>query len=224
MSPAQQSARERLLEGLRRTQGDVTARAKRNRFVAVSKLLLPVLAVGILVALVMAPTFHAGPAADRITYKVAAPAAASANSAMTGAQYRGVDDDGEPFTLTATKADQRNVSDIALSQPTGDITLTSGAWIMLKSDHGLFNQKTQLLDLHDNVTLYRNDGTTMTGPEAHIDLKAGSATSTSPVQAAGPFGVLTAQNGFAMTDRGTDVLFKGPATLVLAQAPASGVQ
>jgi lipopolysaccharide export system protein LptC len=224
MSPAQQSARERLLEGLRRTQGDVTARAKRNRFVAVSKLLLPALAVGILVALVMAPTFHAGPAADRITYKVAAPAAANANSAMTGAQYRGVDDDGEPFTLTATKADQRNVSDIALSQPTGDITLTSGAWIELRSDSGNFDQKLQVLGLRGNVTLYRNDGTTMTGPDAKIDLKGGDATSASPVQAAGPFGTLTAQGGYAITDRGQDVVFNGPAVLLLNQAPGPTAQ
>jgi len=224
MSPAQQSARERLLEGLRRTQGDVTARAKKNRFVAISKLLLPVLAAGILVALVMAPTFHTGPAADRITYKVAAPAAANANSAMTGAQYRGVDDDGEPFTLTATKADQRNINNIALAQPTGDITLTSGAWIELRSDSGNFDQKLQVLGLRGNVTLYRNDGTTMTGPDAKIDLRGGDASSASPVQAAGPFGMLTAQKGYAITNRGQDVVFNGPAVLLLNQAPGPTAQ
>jgi lipopolysaccharide export system protein LptC len=226
MSPAQQSARERLLEGLRRRNpGETAARAKKNRFVAVSKTLLPVLAVGILIALVMAPTFHAGPAADRITYKVAAPtSAAAANSAMTGAQYRGVDDDGEPFTLTATKADQHNINNIALAQPTGDITLTSGAWLELRSDSGIFDQKLQVLGLRGNVTLYRNDGTTMTGPDAKIDLKGGNATSSSPVQAAGPFGTLTAQKGYAITDRGQDVVFNGPAVLELNQAPGPTAQ
>jgi lipopolysaccharide export system protein LptC len=89
---------------------------------------------------------------------------------------------------------------------------------MLKSDTGMFDQKQQVLGLKGNVTLYRNDGTTMTGPEARIDLKKGSATSTSPVQAAGPFGTLDASGGFTITDRGADVVFNGPATLVLTQA------
>jgi lipopolysaccharide export system protein LptC len=224
MSPAQQSARERMLDSLRRRNpASTAAKARRNRFVTVAKTLLPVAAVAILIGLVMAPSLRTGPGANRITYKIPEniPVAAST---MQGAQYRGIDQRGQPFTLTATTANQQGADDIVLAQPQGDITLTSGAWIMLKSDHGLFNQKTQLLDLHDNVTLYRNDGTTMTGPEAHIDIKAGSASSTSPVQAAGPFGTLTAKNGFSMTNRGGDVLFRGPATLILTQAPPSGVQ
>jgi len=223
MSPAQQSARERMLESLRRRSPDMIATmARRNRLVIVSKTLLPVLAVGILIALVMAPSLHEG-AADRIAYRVPANAPVAA-STMQGAQYRGVDDHGQPFTLTANTANERGADDIALQQPQGDITLTSGAWIMLKSDTGLFDQKSQVLGLNGNVTLYRNDGTMMTGPDAKIDLKQGSATSTSPVQAEGPFGTLNATGGYTISNRGEDVVFNGPATLVLSQAPAPGAQ
>jgi lipopolysaccharide export system protein LptC len=95
---------------------------------------------------------------------------------------------------------------------------------MLKSDTGLFDQKSQVLGLNGNVTLYRNDGTMMTGPDAKIDLKQGSATSTSPVQAEGPFGTLNATGGYTISNRGEDVVFNGPATLVLSQAPAPGAQ
>jgi lipopolysaccharide export system protein LptC len=218
MSPAQQSARERMLETLRRRSPDkIAAMARRNRFVAVTKTLLPVIAVVILIALVMAPTMHEGPGADRITYKVPTNVP-SAASTMQGAQYRGIDANGQPFTLTATTANQRGANDIALARPQGDITLHSGAWIMLKSDTGVFDQKRQVLGLNGNVTLYRNDGTTMTGPDAKIDLKQGSATSASPVQAAGPFGTLNAAGGFTITDRGTDVVFNGPVKLTLMQA------
>jgi lipopolysaccharide export system protein LptC len=218
MSPAQQSARERMLDTLRRRgPGTIGALARRNRLVGVTKTLLPLIAVVILVALVLAPTLHEGPGADRITYKVPANVPAAA-STMQGAQYRGIDQNGQPFTLTANTANQRGANDIALAKPQGDITLHSGAWIMLKSDTGMFDQKQQVLGLKGNVTLYRNDGTTMTGPEARIDLKKGSATSTSPVQAAGPFGTLDASGGFTITDRGADVVFNGPATLVLTQA------
>jgi lipopolysaccharide export system protein LptC len=224
MSPAQQSARDRMLDTLRRRNPARTpGAARRNRFVILSKTLLPLIAVAILIALVLAPGMRAGPGADRITYKVprSVPAAAST---MEGAQYRGIDDNGQPFTLTATKANQRDENHIALAQPQGDITLHSGAWIMLKSDTGIFDQKLQALNLSGNVTLYRNDGTTMTGPDAIIDLKQGSAASTSPVQAAGPFGTLNAAGGFTITDRGADVVFNGPATLILDQASPPAAQ
>jgi lipopolysaccharide export system protein LptC len=218
MSPAQQSARERMLDTLRRRNPDMIAlMARRNRFVTVSKALLPVIAVLILIALVLAPTMHDGPGEGRITYKLQAKAPGAA-STMEGAQYRGVDQQGQPFTLTANTANPRGPTDIALAKPQGDITLTSGAWLMLKSDAGMFDQKLQTLGLNGNVTLYRNDGTTMTGPDAKIDLKQGSATSTSPVQAAGPFGTLNAAGGSTITNRGQDVLFHGPVKLVLNQA------
>jgi lipopolysaccharide export system protein LptC len=218
MSPAQQSARERMLDTLRRRNPDMTAlAARRNRLVTVSKALLPVIAVGILIALVLAPSMKAGPGADRIAYKLQ-PNSQGAASVMQGAQYRGVDQQGQPFTLTANTANQHGANDIALAQPQGDITLTSGAWLLLKSDAGLFNQKLQTLGLRGNVTLYRNDGTTMTSPDAKIDLKGGNATTASPVDAAGPFGTLHAENGFTITNRGQDLTFNGPVQLVLNQA------
>ncbi len=218
MSPAQQSARERMLDSLRRRNPQMTAlMVRRSRLVTVSKALLPLVAVGILIALVLAPSMKTGAGADRITYKLTGNAPAAV-STMQGAQYRGVDQQGQPFTLTADTANQRGANDIMLAQPQGDITLTSGAWLMLKSDAGLFNQKLQTLGLHGNVTLYRNDGTTMTSPDAKIDLKQGSATTSSPVDAAGPFGTLHADNGFTITNRGQDVTFQGPVKLVLNQA------
>jgi lipopolysaccharide export system protein LptC len=207
-----------MLDTLRRRNPNASAlTARRNRLVTISKALLPIIAVGILIALALAPSMKAGPGADRITYKLQS-TTSGATSAMQGAQYRGVDQQGQPFTLTANTANQRGANDISLAQPQGDITLTSGAWLLLKSETGLFNQKLQTLGLHGNVTLYRNDGTTMTSPDAKIDLKQGSATSASPVDAAGPFGTLHADNGFTMTNRGLDVTFNGPVQLVLNQA------
>jgi lipopolysaccharide export system protein LptC len=219
MSPAQQSARERMLEGLRRRSPEMIAvMARRSRTVSFFKVVLPVGAAFLLIALAVAPSLHSGPAADRVTYKLQPTAGPIPASKMEGASYRGVDQRGQPFTLTADAANQQNADDIALSQPQGDITLTSGAWLMLKSDAGLFDQKLQTLGLKGNVTLYRNDGTMMLSPDAKIDLKAGSAVSASPVQANGPFGTLNAAGGFVLSDRGADVVFNGPVTLTLNQA------
>jgi lipopolysaccharide export system protein LptC len=219
MSPAQQSARERMLDGLRRRTPEISATlARRSRSVSMFKALLPVAAVLLLIALAIAPGLRAGPAAGRVTYKVQNTGDQAAASHIEGAQYRGVDQHGQPFTLTANAANEQGPDNIALQKPEGDISLASGAWLMLKSDAGLFNQKLQSLGLKGNVTLYRNDGTVLTAPDARIDLKQGNAASASPVQAQGPFGTLSAQGGFTVTDRGADVVFNGPATLTLNQA------
>jgi lipopolysaccharide export system protein LptC len=226
MSPAQRAARERMLDGLRRRSPEAIARiARRSGGVTLLKRVLPVAAVLLLVALAMAPSLRAGPGANRVTYHVQDVGKSPTASRMLGAQYHGVDQHGQPFTLTANAANEVDSDQVALQQPTGDISLKSGAWLELKSKAGMFKQKSQHLHLNGDVTLYRNDGTVMTADAADIDLKAGNASSTVPVQVQGPFGTLQAQNGFALTNRGADVVFNGPATLVLAQvgqaAPAT---
>ena len=85
---------------------------------------------------------------------------------------------------------------------------------MLQSKHGVFLQHTNQLDLSHDVTLYRDDGTTMTTASASVDLKNGAAASAEPTHAEGPFGTLDAQ-GFTVTDKGAAIQFTGPAHLVL---------
>ena len=129
----------------------------------------------------------------------------------------GVDQQGQPFTVTAGNAVEQGPDDVALTQPVGDITLKSGAWLELTSDTGMFNQKSQILHLHGNVTLYRNDGTTVTTTKAAINLQSGSAQGTAPTDVQGPFGTLHADHGFVLANRGAEITFNGPATLTLTQ-------
>lgn len=215
MSPA---ARERVLDGLRRRNPtEVSAIARRSQAVSALKWVLPIAAVALLVALVLAPSWHAGPDTNRVTYHVQNVPADDAASRMQGAQYHGRDQQGQPFTLTADNADDQGSDKVALTQPEGDITLKSGSWLMLKSDTGMYHQKSRVLNLNGNVTLYRNDGTTVTSTHADIDLNAGSAQGSSPVQVQGPFGTLSASKGFNLANRGADITFHGPATMTLTQ-------
>ncbi len=222
MSPEQRAARERMLEGLRRRGEDgAMPKGRRRLSVSLAKKLLPVAALLLLVALALAPSLRFGPDANRISYHVQQ--AGGAASRMQGAKYHGIDQHGQPFTLTANAATDQGAEDVALQQPEGDLTLNSGAWLVLKSNAGVFHQKTQVLGLTGDVTLYRNDGTILNVAKADIDLRQSSARSAMPVQVQGPFGTLNAANGFALTDRGADMLFKGPATLVLAQAGSTAL-
>jgi lipopolysaccharide export system protein LptC len=137
------------------------------------------------------------------------------------AQYHSVDAQGRPYTLTATIAQQDGPERVNLTEPKGDMTLQNGTWIMVKAKQGVFMQHSNLLDLSHEVTLYRDDGTTLVTPSASLDLTRGAAAGAEPVHAEGPFGTLEAQ-GFTATDKGTSIEFAGPAKLVLSGATSGG--
>lgn len=204
----------------RAAQRDLLARHRRS--VTIARRVLPVLAVLLLAALAVFPDLRSGAGIGRVSYHTHGTAADAAQSRMTAARYHGVDGRGEPFTLTASRASQLSHDRIALSDPKGDITLKSGAWVMLSAKRGLYRQNDQVLAMHDHVRLYRDDGTTMLTRRADIDLKSGSAEGRTPVTAYGPFGTLHAKDGFAVADRGGLVVFKGRSHLLLDHAPIGG--
>ncbi len=133
---------------------------------------------------------------------------------LVDARYNGVDEKGRPYTVTAATGWQIEPGKVGLTLPKGDITLQNGTWLMLTSQTGTFMQHLNQLDLVKQVTLYRDDGTTMHTESASIDLKAGAAAGSERVHAEGPFGVLDAA-GFTLMDKGTSIDFAGPAHVVL---------
>ena len=214
MNPA---VRDHVLDGLRRRNtATLAAIARRSAVVTVSKKLLPMAGVALLVALGLAPSWHYGPDKERVTYHMGKTIGKD-SSRMQGARYHGVDQQGQPFTVTANNAIQQGPNNVALTHPVGDITLKSGAWLELGSNTGMFNQKSQILNLAGNVTLYRNDGTTVTTSKAAINLQSGNAYGTAPTNVQGAFGTLHADHGFVLTNRGAEITFNGPATLTLTQ-------
>ncbi len=210
---------ESALDNIHRHSADeLKALTRKRPYITLLKRILPLAGVVLLIALALAPSWKSGPDANRVAYHVQAGTGSGPASRLLGASYHGTDQQGQPFTVTADSAEEKDANDVLLVAPVGDITLKSGAWLMLKSKSGVYHQTADMLDLSDDVTLYRNDGTTMTTAAANIDLHAGNASSATPVQVEGPFGTLTAAHGFTLTNRGALVTFNGPATLTLVQA------
>lgn len=179
--------------------------------------MLPLAAAGLLAALALAPSWKSGPDANRVAYHMQTGNNPPPASRLLGARYHGMDQQGRPFTITAASAVEQGGGNVSLSAPMADITLKSGAWLMLKAKTGLYQQQADQLNLSGHVMLYRNDGTTLTTAAAHIDMRAGSANASTPAQVDGPFGTLTAQNGFILTGQGANITFNGPAKLTLLQ-------
>lgn len=215
MISSRPAARDRLpFQGtLQRRAVSARQLAVRRLAVLVAKLGLPVLALMLLGSVVLWPELvHIGDQ-GRVSFKRML-AIEAESGRMLQARYRGVDERGRPYTLTAHWATQATPYRIDLGGPVGDMVLESGNWLQVQAKRGVFIQHTEQLDLSGDVVLYRDDGTVMRTQTAAIDVKQGAATSNDRTHAEGPFGVLDAQ-GFAMTDKGGAIQFQGPARLIL---------
>jgi lipopolysaccharide export system protein LptC len=191
--------------------------ARRHIAITLTKWLLPALALALLATIALWPEFDRAEEQARAAFR-------RVSGEISGAQlidprYRGVDEKGRPYTLTATTAQQAGPERVNLTAPKGDITLQDNTWLMVQSRQGVFMQHSNQLDLSHDVTLYRDDGTTLTTDSASVDLKQGAAAGGEPVHAEGPFGTLDAQ-GFTLLDKGSTIQFAGPAHLVLNGATA----
>lgn len=183
----------------------------------IAKIGLPVFALALLTLVVMWPEISRLSERTRMSFHRVFSLEAE-NGRMIEPHYRGVDQRGRPYTMTASWAKQIGPNQVELGQPKGDIVLESGNWMQVEGDHGVFIQHTEMLDLSGNVTLYRDDGTVLRTETAEVDLKQGAASSSDMTHAEGPFGVLDAQ-GFTLVDKGAGIQFHGPARLILNEAP-----
>lgn len=186
--------------------------ARRRVLVNVTKWLLPSIALGLLSTIALWPELDRATDQSRVAFRRVG---GDVNGAqVTDARYRGVDERGRPYTVTASVARQVGPERVNLTNPKGDITQENGTWLMLQSKQGVYLQHASQLDLSDNVVLYRDDGATVRTSSASIDLKNGVAAGAEPVNVEGPFGTLDAQ-GFTITDKGAAMQFAGPARLVI---------
>jgi lipopolysaccharide export system protein LptC len=189
--------------------------ARRHLLITVTKFVLPAVAIALLSAIALWPDFiHR----QGFAHIERGDLSADIDGAqIRHARYHGVDEKGQPYTVTTDTARQVDADRVELFKPQGDLTQANGVWLNLRAEHGMFAQKANTLDLWQNVVLYRDDGTTLTTASATIDMHNNTATSADPVHAEGPFGVLDAQ-GFTVTDKGTAVQFSGQTHLVLSGA------
>ena len=192
--------------------------ARRRAMVVLTKWSLPILAIALLGSVALWPELTRVGEQTRIGFRKAFSVDAETGR-MLQPRYRGVDERGRPYTVTATSAQQTGPERIALTDPKGDIVTESGTWVMVEAKQGVYIQHSALMDLSHDVTLYREDGTTLTTDAVAIDLKASVAASDDMTHAEGPFGVLDAQ-GFTLIDKGAAIQFHGPAHLVLNGAEA----
>lgn len=187
--------------------------ARRRALVTLTKWALPVGALALLGSIAVWPELTRVKEQGRIAFRRAFSTAAD-SARLREPRYRGVDERGRPYTVTADWAAQAGPLRVNLSEPKGDLVPEGGGWIMVQSHDGVYIQHSGQLDLSNDVILYRDDGTVMRTQSAAVDVKNAAAASDDQTHAEGPFGVLDAQ-GFTLVDKGAVIQFHGPARLVL---------
>jgi lipopolysaccharide export system protein LptC len=131
--------------------------------------------------------------------------------------YTGADDKNEPYSLRALQATRpsglHGIYD--LTQPEGEITLQSGAWLDSKADYGRYDEIGKKLWLGGNVRIFRDNGYQVTTDEAQVNLDTDDAWGDKPTLIQGGFGTIRGQ-GFRFLDSGHTIVIQGPAKAVLS--------
>lgn len=187
--------------------------------VAAMKILLPVVAVGLIVLVALWPQYLLEGGRFQI---VADPTGDDGidRLSMINPLFQGSDADDRPFTVTAERAVQDLKDDdlILLARPAAEMTLEDGAWVALKATQGAYRREAETLRLNGGVDLTHGRGYAIRTASATIDLKGGTAEGDEPVAAKGPFGTLEAE-GFRVAERGDIVEFTGRSRLILEGSP-----
>jgi lipopolysaccharide export system protein LptC len=186
---------------------------RRRALVQVAKYVLPVVALALLCSIAMWPEIARNLQNSRVAWHNMRQVAA-AEGQMVNLRYHGMDGPDRPYTVSADAAKRVSPERINLVSPIGDVSMPNGVWLQLRAKKGVFIQHSNELDLTDDVTLYRQDGTFVFSATATMNLKQGAATSNDYTHAEGPFGTLDAE-GFTLVDKGGVIQFRGPAKLVL---------
>jgi lipopolysaccharide export system protein LptC len=192
-------------------------------FVGFLKVLLPALAAGLILLVIAWPQLR--PLEDSVSIDIGGLSLDQAdNLTMLNARYQGRDDKDQLFNLTADKASQATGGDdlIELELPKADLFTSSGAWLAVTAASGQYRRRANMLDLAGAVSLYHDEGFEMHTESAHVDLAAGTATGSDPVQGQGPYGLLNAE-GFSVVDKGQRIIFFGKSRLILFQGAKEGL-
>lgn len=204
----------------RSDQRDMAISARQNvkmspfygRFVGTMRVLLPTVATGLILLVLVWPQFE-----DQQRRFTLGPAKIDKNAAknltMVNGRYAGILEE-KPFTITATKAHQKNTTDMEFSLlgPKVDIMMQNGSWAAVTAQDGFYNHKNQTLELSGGVNVFHDTGYEFRTKNAVVDMSAGDARGVDPVAGQGPLGNLKAE-GFVLFYNTKRVIFTGRAKL-----------
>ncbi len=120
------------------------------------------------------------------------------------------------YELTAESATRRikNPNHFLLVNVNARMKKKSGGWSKLRADNGIYDKKTDMLDLKNNVEMRSDNGHVVRMDKARLNVKKGTLVTDSPVVVNMPNGVIRAR-GMEIRERGKVFRFKKRAHMKL---------
>jgi lipopolysaccharide export system protein LptC len=195
-----------------------TANNPYSRRVALLKRILPAIALALLLMVAVWPRL--APLIERMRFMIPAiDLRAARELRMLNPRYSGTDRENRPFVVTAAAGEQAPDRDdlMSLESPRGDLKSHNGEDIVVTAATGIYQSKTQILDLYGDVTLTRQNGTRFLTDAARVNVADNSAQGDDPITGHSPSGDVKAQ-GFRVLDKGDTIIFTGRSDLVMIAA------
>lgn len=134
---------------------------------------------------------------------------------LTGAIYKGRNENGEAFEVTAKIASERSSGAVDMESPTAQLFRNDGDLIDLSSQNGLYFPDSSRIELDGDVVMTSQDmGLTLLALSLSANLADGSMFSEEPVRVERSDGIVTA-NAMEVTGKGKRIIFKGDARMTL---------
>lgn len=191
-----------------------------SRLVRSLRLILPLLAAGLLVLAMLWPSIDWRQASLPDNVKLELDPNDAKQIRMRAARLVGMDAEGRPYELSAEEARQGDdgINTVLLDKPAGRVVLKDGAKLSMEAASGVFDRKAEELNLSGTVTVEHGDGYSFHSESATVDMNGGRAVGNQPIHGNGPEGEIEGQ-GFEILDKGQTVKILGKSRLVITEVP-----
>lgn len=191
-----------------------TVNRRYTGFVRSLRFILPLIAL--VMTVVVLTWDEAGRRVAPLGKEEAVPVPANIQNELLKPVYNSVDEKNQPFTVTADRAVQgrENPDIVELDKPVAELLQTDGSKIAGDAATGIYEQKSQKLNLEGDVHLKHSNGFTLTTQELRIDMATQKAYSGRDVRVEGPEGSIDATGLEGDTTTGS-MIFTGPAKVTL---------
>lgn len=165
-----------------------------SRFVMIMKRALPLAAAALVAAVLVYALQPRQERSARVAMTFQRLGIVNDDLAMLKPRLTGMDDEGDPYLVTADEAiqDKSDSKRATLRNVQGDVTLKDGTWITTTAPQGLLDAKSGHLMLTGPIAVYSDSGYEIHTAEAYVDMRTGSVVGNKSVNGQGPFGIFRA--------------------------------
>ncbi|MCB1592295.1 MAG: LPS export ABC transporter periplasmic protein LptC [Alphaproteobacteria bacterium] len=215
---AKKQAAERIERLSRResTAGQRAYGASYTKFVRTMRLVLPLIAAGIVMVLFLWPGGREEAIMPVQENEARFKDHKIVKNELLNPEFESTDKKNRPYKIRADRAVQgeQNEDLIMLEKPVGVMTMENGSTLQVTSKAGAYRRDTERFFLTGDVDFIHDDGYRLRSAETHIDFRKKIAWTEKEVTASGPDVTILAMGMKADNEKG-ELVFTGPAKLVL---------